>query len=133
MQRTSTLHKIIIELIEPLEVNADREKIGQVLRNLLTNAMKYCDDCGKIVIKIEKKDGKALCSVADSGIGIEPAEHNKIFDRFYKSSGPNQYTYPGLGLGLYISKEIIERHNENIWVESEPGKGSTFYFTLPLA
>ncbi len=133
IQRTAPEYNIVIETNTILKVNADRERIGQVLRNLLTNAMKYCESFEKIIVKTERKDNKAFCSVTDSGIGIAITEHNKIFERFYRAAGENVYTYPGLGLGLYISKEILERHNEKIWVESEPGKGSTFYFTLPLA
>ncbi len=133
VQKTAPKHEIFIEANTHLEVNADRERIGQVLRNLLANSVKYCDDCEKIIVKIERKDNKALCSVADFGIGIALTEQDKIFNKFYRASGKNLHTYPGLGLGLYISKQIIERHYENIWVESEPAKGSTFYFTLPLA
>ena len=103
------------------------------MRNLLTNAIKYCEDGDQIFVKVDKKDDKALCSVTDSGIGIAETERVKIFERFYKAPGKYSYTYPGMGLGLYICKEIIKGHSEDIWVVSKPGAGSTFYFTLPLA
>ena len=71
-------------------------------------------------------------SVQDFGIGISKEQQNKIFDRLYQVTDPHAKTFPGLGLGLYISKEIIERHKGKIWVKSTKGKGSTFYFSLPL-
>jgi signal transduction histidine kinase len=104
-----------------------------VLSNLLTNAIKYCGNCDEIMVKLEQVNQKVVCSVADMGIGIPTDEHSKIFERFYRVSGKNLHTYPGLGLGLYLAKQIMERHNENIWVKSEEGKGSVFYFSLPLA
>jgi len=133
MQRTTTTKQISIEANESFEVNADRERIGQVLSNLLTNAIKYCDDCEEITVKAEQDNGKVICSVKDSGIGIAKDQQDKIFERFYRASGENSHTYPGLGLGLYLSKEIIEKHHEKIWVESEVAKGSVFYFSLPVS
>ncbi|MEP6595054.1 MAG: ATP-binding protein [Ginsengibacter sp.] len=132
MQRTTNTQQVHIEMNIPLEVYADRERIGQVLSSLLTNAIKYCDTCEEITVKAERHDGKAICSVKDLGIGIAKEEQDKIFERFYRVSGKNLHTYPGLGLGLYLSKEIIEKHIEKIWVESEEGKGSVFYFSLPI-
>ena len=130
--KKARIQQIHIETDTPLEVYADRERIGQVLSSLLTNAIKYCDNCEEITVKVEKHDEKAICSVRDLGIGIAKDQQDKIFERFYRGSGKNLHTYPGLGLGLYFSKEIIEKHNEKIWVESEEGKGSVFYFSLPV-
>jgi len=133
MQVTVTSHKIIFKEEAQLEVCADRDRIGQVVNNLLGNAIKYCPDCKKLIVSIEKIDEMAVCSLQDFGNGIIKEQQSKIFERFYRVTGKNLNTYPGLGLGLYIAKEIIDRHNGRIWFESEEGKGTTFYFSLPLA
>ncbi|MGZ4049387.1 MAG: sensor histidine kinase [Bacteroidia bacterium] len=132
IQINATAHKIIIEKNAPLQLYGDRERIGQVLSNLLSNAVKYCPDCKNIIVNLVKDDEAAICSVRDFGYGINETQKNKIFERFYRVSGNNLHTYPGLGIGLFIAKEIIERHNGKIWFESEEGKGSIFYFSLPI-
>jgi signal transduction histidine kinase len=103
------------------------------LSNLLNNAIKYCQDYKQIIVNLEKTGEMAICSVQDFGNGIIKAQQDKIFERFYRVTGNNLHTYPGLGLGLFIAKEIIERHHGKIWFESEEGKGSIFYFSLPIA
>ena len=133
MQTAITSHIIILEEDAQLEVCADRDRVGQVVNNLLSNAIKYCPDCKKLVVAIEKGEQMAVCSVQDFGNGINKEQQHKIFERFYRVTGKNFNTYPGLGLGLYIAKEIVDRHNGRIWFESEIGKGTTFYFSLPLA
>jgi signal transduction histidine kinase len=133
IQSTTKVVKLSIESEASFQVYADRERIGQVLSNLLTNAIKYCNDCEDIVVKLKRQEDKAICSVTDLGIGIAKDEQSKIFGRFYRVSGENLQTYPGLGLGLFLSKQILEKHGEKIWVESEEGKGSVFYFSLPLS
>ncbi|MDQ2863810.1 MAG: HAMP domain-containing histidine kinase, partial [Bacteroidota bacterium] len=133
MRSIITSHEIILNEEAQLDVCADRDRIGQVLNNLLGNAIKYCPDCKKLIVTIEKKDQMAACSVADFGNGIIKEQQDKIFERFYRVTGKNLNTYPGLGLGLYIAKEIVDRHNGRIWFDSEEGKGTTFYFSLPLA
>lgn len=132
LQPTATKHKIIIKDIPNIKIFADRYRIYQVLVNLITNAIKYSED-GKIIISAIKKEKEVIISVQDFGLGIPKHQQNKIFERLYqaKDSGQSK-TYPGLGLGLYISKEIILRHGGRIWVESKKGKGSTFFFSLPL-
>jgi signal transduction histidine kinase len=132
IQRTTKTHQITIQQNPLLKVYADRERIGQVLSNLLNNSIKYSANSNKVVVNLVVHETKAICSVQDFGIGIVKDQQDKIFDRFYRVTGENLYTYPGWGLGLYISKEIIKRHNEKIWVQSEVGKGSAFYFSLPL-
>src|SRR5260221_3056382 len=112
-------------------VMADATKIEQVLINFLMNAIKYSPGTDKIFLTITTGRGRAIVSVRDSGIGIPKRHIQNIFDRYYRVNHSQQIG--GLGIGLYISKEIIERHNGTIWVESEEGKGSTFYFALPLA
>lgn len=113
-------------------VHADRFRIYQVLTNLLTNASKYSPDPTPIYVTLKKSQGKIQISIKDLGIGVAKSHHKKIFERLYQVTDLKEKTFPGLGIGLYISKEIIRRHKGKIWVESERGKGSTFYFTLPV-
>lgn len=130
---TSTrTHKLILKDTTPLPIHADRYRIFQVLINLLTNAIKYSPAGKDIVISVEKNHQSAIVHVQDFGIGISKGHLEKIFDRLYQVNEPKEKTYPGLGLGLYISKEIVSRHEGKIWVESAKGKGSIFSFTLPL-
>ena len=133
LQMVTPTHRIIIENNTPVQLFADKERIGQVLNNLINNAIKYCPESKKIVINLRSRGPMAICTVQDFGNGIRKDQLNKIFERFYRITGDNLHTYPGLGLGLYISKEIIERHYGKIWVESEVGKGSSFHFGLPIA
>ncbi len=125
-------HKIIFKNSQAASVYADRERIRQVINNFISNAIKYASASKKIIISIEKKEDKVVCSVQDFGKGINIEEQDKIFQRFYRISGPNLNTFPGLGLGLFICKEVIKRHDGNIGLISEKGKGSIFYFELPL-
>lgn len=112
---------------------ADKFRVTQVLNNLLTNAIKYSPENTKVIVKTKRTDGFALVSVKDFGIGIDKTQHKKIFDRLYQVTDKYEKTFPGLGMGLYISKEIIKTHRGKIWVESKKGKGSIFYFSLPIA
>ena len=116
---------------EPL-VYADRGRIGQVLINFLTNAVKYSPDSRNVKVESIVKDDQVIISVEDSGIGINKNDQAKIFERFYRVEGKNEKTFPGFGIGLFIASEIINRHKGKIGVKSEPGKGSVFYFLLPL-
>lgn len=130
IQTTTNKHKIIIEEKSTKNIFGDRDRIGQVLTNFLTNAIKYSPNSDKIVVRIiPQKDGVTI-GVQDFGIGISKEDQEKIFERFYRVYTGDEKTFPGLGMGLYISSDIIKRHNGRIWVESEKGKGSTFYFTL---
>jgi signal transduction histidine kinase len=113
-------------------VYADRERIGQVLANFLTNAVKYSPGSREIKIESCIEQCNIIISVKDSGIGINKQDQEKIFERFYRVEGKNERTFPGFGIGLFIASEIIHRHNGKIGVKSEPGKGSVFYFSLPL-
>ena len=114
------------------KVRADRDRIGQVVINLLTNARKYSPKNSKIIVKVQKNGTHAIVSVQDFGIGIAKPHQGRIFERFYQVTDVAEKTYPGLGIGLYISSEIVRRHNGKIWVESQKGKGSTFSFSIPL-
>jgi PAS domain S-box len=114
-------------------LDADRERIGQVLINLMTNAIKYSPESTKIKIESSVKDDLLFVAVEDYGIGINKNEQEKIFERFYRVEGKNEKTFPGFGIGLFISMEIIHRHNGNIGVRSDPGKGSVFSFSIPVS
>jgi signal transduction histidine kinase len=130
MQGT-TQQKIILTNHKEMKVYADKFRIYQVVTNLLTNAIKYSPQGKNIWINITEEKHRYLVSVKDEGIGINKTQQKKIFERLYQINESKEKTFPGLGMGLYISKEIIKRHQGNIWVEGETGKGSTFYFTLP--
>lgn len=131
IQLTSARHQIIIEKSDKVEFNGDKLRIEQVLNNLLSNAIKYSPDSNKIVIRSEVKHKNIIVSVQDFGIGIDAIHLEGIFDRFYRVDN-TAIRYQGLGLGLFISSEIIKRHGGSFWIESEPHKGSVFYFLLPL-
>jgi len=115
-----------------VEVYADAVRIDQIMINFITNAIKYAPDSKLIEISIEKANGMVKVSVSDQGLGIPSEKQRFLFDRYYRvNNSGSQYT--GLGLGLYICAEIIKVHNGEIGVISETGKGSTFWFTLPVA
>jgi PAS domain S-box-containing protein len=114
------------------KVTADKNKIGVVITNLLDNAIKFTPKNGKIKIETKKEKKDIVISVSDTGVGIEKDKLNKIFDRFYQIDSEFKYPYSGIGLGLALCKEIVNAHNGKIWVKSKRGKGSTFYFSLPM-
>ena len=117
-----------------LSVRGDRDHLEQVLNNLLGNAMKYSPDGGAIDVAVARAGDKEVdFSVRDHGIGIHPAELERVFGLFYRSPDRLARDVGGMGLGLYITKEIIDRHNGRIWAESEPGKGTTFHVALPAS
>lgn len=128
---TST-HPVTLNLPELPKVSADPEMVGKVLCNLLENAAKYSKPESPIFISAEQRDGQVLTSVADRGIGIDPAEQSLIFDRLYRSRSQSGTT-PGTGMGLAISRAIIESHQGTLTVTSQPEHGSVFTFSLPVA
>jgi two-component system CheB/CheR fusion protein len=132
VQRTTRRHNIVLELRNIPLVSADRERIGQVVTNLLTNAVKYSPEGGDIHVYSAKEDHHVKVTVIDKGIGISSDSQARIFERFYRTTNPAISTYPGMGLGLYISAGIIHRHGGHVSVESKEGKGSVFSFKLPL-
>ncbi len=113
-------------------LHADKEKIGQVITNLLTNAIKYSPDSLKIEVESRVENNNLVVTVQDYGIGISAHDQQKIFERFYRVEGKDEKKFPGFGIGLFISMEIIRRHEGTIGVNSEPGKGSAFNFSIPL-
>lgn len=115
-----------------VEIYADRDRLGQVMVNLLTNAIKYSPQADKIVVDMKNSDVSVEVGITDFGVGISQEHLEKIFDRFYRVYDNDDITYPGLGMGLYISSEIIKYHGGKLNVKSKKGSGSTFTFTLPL-
>jgi PAS domain S-box-containing protein len=132
VQQTTQSHHLIYKGYRGKSlVNADRQKIEQVMINLLGNAIKYMPQEGDINIKLQKKGANLIISVEDLGVGIPEKDLENIFQRFYRVSGvPSSYS--GSGIGLYISAEIIKTHHGKIWAESDIGTGSVFYFSIPL-
>jgi PAS domain S-box-containing protein len=127
----SGTHEIFVIGDPEIEVEADRSRVDQVILNFLNNAVKYSPQANEVRLAVEREGNKAKISVIDKGIGIEEEKIPYVFDRYYRvdSSGVQ---FAGLGLGLYICAEIVKIHGGEIGVVSEPGKGSTFWFTLPL-
>lgn len=132
LQRTIDKHTLIGKLETTGVVFGDRERIGQVITNFITNATKYSPEADKVIISTHVVDNELTLCVEDFGIGIAEDKLNKVFEQFYRVSGDMQHTFPGLGLGLYISAEIIKREHGRIWVNSQQGKGSAFCFSLPV-
>jgi len=129
-QAQSVRHQLVIEGDKDVNVFADRNRMEQVLDNLISNAIKYSPDSETVIVRVEKVDEGVKISVVDFGIGISANKVPLIFDRFYRVDESSR-RYAGLGLGLYISSEIIRRHNGSIDIKSEEGKGSTFWFVIP--
>jgi PAS domain S-box-containing protein len=132
LQLTASKHTIITKLSKSVDMYGDKDRIGQVLSNLITNAIKYSPNAEKIVINTSVHKTSVTLCVQDFGMGIPEDKKDKVFEQFYRISGDDQMTFPGLGLGLYISNEIIKRQGGKIWVESSMGKGATFCFSLPV-
>ncbi len=132
IQRIAEDHKIEIKGKTGLKLTGDRERTGQVLTNLLTNAVKYSPNAKKIIVSTKIKEKFVYVSVQDFGVGIPKGMQDRIFSKFIRVMEQRGETYPGLGLGLYISSQIIKKQGGKIWVESSPGKGSTFHFCLPI-
>lgn len=132
IQGLANNHKIQVKGKSGYIVYGDKHRILQVMTNLLNNAIKYSPGAEKVVIKILPDENKVTVAVQDFGIGISKVHQKRIFDRFFRASGASEKTFPGLGIGLYISSQFIHRHGGKIWVDSAKQKGSTFYFSIPL-
>lgn len=132
LQRTTDRHQLIEQYSPTGLIFADKERIGQVITNLITNAIKYSPKTDKIIISTQMKDEEVSVCVEDFGVGISEENLSKVFEQFYRVSGDMQHTFPGLGLGLYISSEIIKREGGRIWVDSQEGAGSRFCFSIPV-
>ena len=132
MQYSTKTHNLTVCIdAESLMVYADRQRIEQVIINLISNAIKYSPDASQVNISVSEQNDKAVVTVQDFGMGINADQQERIFSRFYRVDDLAAHI-SGLGIGLYISHEIISRHKGELTVESEPGKGSTFKFVIPL-
>jgi PAS domain S-box-containing protein len=135
VQFTTKRHRLELRLPAQtsVEIEADRERIGQVLTNLLSNAIKYSPLADRIIVSLHHEQGKLILRVQDFGVGISVAHQRQLFERFYRVSSADQQAFSGLGLGLYISAEIIRRHHGTIEIVSRKGHGATFIVTLPCS
>jgi signal transduction histidine kinase len=125
-------HTIVLDLNIIQQFEGDKQRLKQVVSNLISNALKYAMGDSEIRVRTTIVDNELHFSIQDQGIGIKEEEKTKIFERFYRSVNVKQYTYPGIGLGLFIAKEIIKHFGGKIWVNSKPGNGATFHFTIPI-
>lgn len=123
--------KVNIDSRDIPKVSIDSEKIYTVFQYIIENALKYTPEEGIVTIKIEKIENGLQVYISDTGIGIPENDKSKLFSKFYRASNAHNRDATGFGLGLFSAKNIIEKHGGKIWFESEEGKGTTFYFTLP--
>ncbi len=131
VQITVSSHEIILTCGESFEYTGDRMRMEQLLINLLDNAIKYSPGGEEVLVRVSLENEHIIVCVQDYGVGIEKSHLIRLFDRYYRSDN-TAMRFEGLGLGLYISAEIVRRHSGTYWLESEPGRGSSFYFRLPL-
>ena len=129
---TTTEHHIRMVKAVPAVVQGDRDRLEQVLLNLIDNAIRYSPGGGEVDLEVAVRGDEAVVSVRDHGVGIPRAKQARIFERLYRAHTGTPYDYGGMGVGLYISREIITRHGGEMWFESEEGRGSVFQFSLPL-
>ncbi|MDQ6755884.1 MAG: PAS domain-containing sensor histidine kinase [Bacteroidota bacterium] len=132
MQKISTTHNIIINELAEAKIYGDKNKIYQVVSNLISNAIKYSPNADKIIILVRANQNGVHISIQDFGIGISHENQLHVFEQFYRVNGANESTYPGMGIGLYISSEIIKRQGGKILIDSILDKGSTFTISLPF-
>lgn len=133
LQAATETHRLHIEGSTGAQIMGDQDRLAQVFINLITNAVKYSPHADTVIVRLAKTADQAIVSVQDFGIGIAEVHQQHIFERFYQAIDPDEKTYPGLGIGLYISQEIVERHHGRLWVESRKGAGATFFVALPLS
>ena len=133
-QYIDSKHEInLITRDDEIIVNSDEGRIEQVLNNLVGNAVKYSPAGKPIEVRVERDKHEVTIAVRDEGVGISEEQQRHIFERFYRVHNDANAAIEGLGLGLYIAHEIVVRHGGRMWLESKPGKGSAFYFSLPLS
>jgi signal transduction histidine kinase len=132
LQAAILTHRLLIEGRADARIAGDKDRLEQVFINLITNAVKYSPSAEKVIVRVSRDSEQAIISVQDFGMGIAEAHHQKIFESFYQVTDPEEKTFPGLGIGLHIAHEIVERHSGRIWVESRKGEGATFFVSLPL-
>jgi signal transduction histidine kinase len=116
---------------EIVKIRADANRLSQVITNLVSNALKYSPDDKPISVRLSQDDDNITIAVEDEGSGIDREEQEHIFEPFYRASHARNSSKNGMGLGLAICKDIVERHGGSIWCDSHPGKGSSFFVRLP--
>lgn len=131
VQYTAITHQIVLEHHEAVSFVGDRIRLEQVVSNFLTNAIKYSPGANRVLVNSRIKDNDVVVSIQDFGIGINATDMDHLFERYYRINNSSMH-FEGLGLGLFISSEILNRHQGSFWIESEPKQGSTFYFRLPI-
>lgn len=131
VQSTTATHRFEIDAPARLEIRCDANRIEQALTNFLTNAAKYSPEADRVIVRLTDEGSRARVAVRDFGIGIAAEEAPRVFDRYFRTDNGKRRA-EGIGLGLYICKALIEAHGGEIGVESHLGRGSTFWFTLPL-
>jgi signal transduction histidine kinase len=132
MRNSAPGHDITVSSV-PATVRADRERLARVITSLVDNAIRFSPRGGAVSAQIDAREGQAIFSVQDHGVGIPAERQARVFERFYRAHAGTPQDYGGLGLGLEMSREIVLRHGGQMWFESAPGSGSTFHFSLPLA
>jgi len=132
MQVTTDRHTLRAFVEGPLKVKADDLRVRQVVINLVSNAIKYSPQGGDVDVTAVQQDRQVQVAVRDQGLGIPKEKQAHLFEMFYRAHGEERGGLTGMGLGLYLSRYLVEAHGGRIWVESEEGKGSTFYFALPI-
>jgi len=130
-KKNLTYKLVVKESKKPKVVKVDIEKITLVIKNLIENAIHYTPCKGKITVTVERKNKEVLFSVKDTGVGIPKEQQKRVFSRFFRGSNVIKMETEGTGLGLFISKNIVEAHGGKIWFKSKENKGTTFFFTLP--
>ncbi len=131
MQRTTSRHEIVFARLGTVHLTGDRERLTQVMSNLVGNAIKYSPDGGPIHVTVSAGAGEAVCSVSDRGVGVPETRRAGLFGRFYRAHSRSDHEYGGIGAGLYLAKCIVEAHKGTVTYESREGGGSTFTVRLP--
>jgi signal transduction histidine kinase len=123
--------RLMADAPDRLAAQVDPARISQVLDNLVSNAMKYSPDGGEVVVSLRSEDGHVVCSVSDTGMGMSQQDQEEVFAKFFRAAAVRNSAIPGVGLGLSISKAIVEAHGGSVSLRSEVGEGTTFTFAVP--
>jgi len=134
VQASTEQHTIYLDIaVQDTKIVADKMRMSQVIGNILDNAIKYSPQGGQVTVKLEEREGDYFVSITDQGIGISQEYLDHIFERFYRVRNTASRQYSGIGLGLYVTRAIVEEHGGHIWVTNNKGLGCTFSFTVPAA
>jgi signal transduction histidine kinase len=124
--------ELVAEVEQVAALEGDRDRLGQVVDNLISNALKFTPAGGRVTVRLGERDSRAVLDVCDTGMGIPADEQGQLFERFFRASAATERSIPGIGLGLAICRAIAEAHGGGISVASEEGRGTTFTVELPL-